>query len=351
MEIDINGFKVGDGHPVFFIAEAGVNHNGDVELAKKMVDAAVGVGADAVKFQSYKTESIITESAPKAKYHIKANGGKETWFELLKRLELTEEVQRELFDYCNKRRIIFFSTPYDELSANFLASIDNPIFKIASTDSNNIPLLKTIARYNKPILLSTGMCTLEEVRESVEAIKEENNDQIVLLQCTANYPPAIEDANLNVMDTFKKEFSVLVGYSDHLACSQAAIAAAAKGACVYEAHFTLDRSFPGPDQKSSLEPQELKRIIDDVRFTEKLLGSCDKEVTVSEEETQKKLRKSVVAISNIKCGDKISKDNIGIKRPGTGLPPKYFSAFLGKTAKRNIAKDELIHFQDVVEKE
>jgi len=347
MRIKIKDRWIGEKEPVFVVAEAGVNHNGNMNLAKKLIDYAVEAGADAVKFQSFKTESVITKNAPSAQYHIRATGGRETWFELLKRLELKEEEHFELLNYCNEKGIIFFSTPYDEESADFLNKIGIPVFKVASTDLNNIPLLKRITSYAKPIFLSTGMSNLVEVRESVEVILRGGNEQIVLLQCTANYPPRVEDANLNVIEAFKKEFNLLVGYSDHLTSSQAAIAAIAKGACVYEVHYTLDRNLPGPDQRSSMEPRELKQVIMDIRLTEKVLGSFIKEVTPSEEETRDKLRKSIVANKDIKAGDKLTEQNIGIKRPGSGLPPKFYYSILGKISKRNIAKDELIRFEDL----
>ncbi len=344
--LNIGDRRVGDGEPVFIIAEAGVNHNGDMNLAKKLIDAAIDAGADAVKFQSYKTEKIITPSAPAAEYHIRASDRDESWFQLLKRLELAEDDHQNILSYCQKGGIIFLSTPYDEESADFLNSINMPAFKIASTDMNNIPLLQHVARYQKPILLSTGMSTMEEIGESVEAVRGEGNLQIILLQCTANYPPSPEDANLNVIATLRLEFELLVGYSDHLACSQAAIAAVAKGICLYEAHFTLDRNMPGPDQKSSLEPQELKQIIKDIRLTQKLLGSSTKKITPSEQETRTKLRKSIVAVQDIKLGDRFTQDNIGIKRPGVGLTPSQYFKLLGKKVKRNIAKDELIQLTD-----
>ncbi|MGA1870271.1 MAG: N-acetylneuraminate synthase [bacterium] len=349
MRIKIGNKWIGKSEPVFIIAEIGVNHNGDPDLAKKMIDIALQMGADAVKFQSFMTEKIITEAAPGAEYLMKATHGKESWFTILKSLELTKETQTQLFKYCAEKNIIFLSTPYDEESADFLNSLGVSALKIASTDLNNIPLLKHVALYGKPILLSTGMSTLEEIKQSIFTIKEEGNDHIVLLQCTSNYPPAVEDTNLNVIRTLRKECGLLVGFSDHLACVQGAIAAVALGACIYEVHYTLDRTLPGPDQKSSVEPQELQRIIDDIRFTEKLLGSGIKDVTPSEMETRQKLRKSIVATKNIIAGEKITMDKLGIKRPGTGLSPHYLYSLLGKIAKNNIKKDSLISFQDIVE--
>lgn len=338
---------VGDHAPVYIIAEAGVNHNGDMGLAKELIDAARDAGADAVKFQSFKTEKIITRSAPSAEYHKKAAGGAESWFDLLKRLELSGGQQRELALYCRDRRIDFLSTPYDEESADLLNSLGVDAFKIASTDANNIPLLVHVAAFGKPLLLSTGMADMTEIKESVSAIREAGNEQIVLLQCTSNYPPAPEDINLNVIATLRREFGLPVGYSDHLALPPVAIAAVAKGACLYEVHFTTDRDLPGPDQRSSIEPDELRRVVDDIRFTEKIAGSPDKEVTPSEMETRQKLRKSVVSVARVGAGEAFTRDNIGVKRPGTGLPPKTLFSLIGRKAKRDIPRDELIRMEDV----
>jgi N-acetylneuraminate synthase len=338
---------VGEGSPVFIIAEAGVNHNGDIALAEKMVDEALSSGADAVKFQSYKTEEIITAAAPSAKYHLRATGGKESWFDLLKRLELTKEAQRSLLKYCSRKGIMFLSTPYDETSADFLHKLGVGAFKIASTDSNNIPLLRHVARFGKPIFLSTGMSTADEVAESVSAIKKAGNAKIVLLQCTANYPPRPEDINLNVLDMFRDRFRLLTGYSDHLATRHTAIASVAKGACVYEVHFTLDRNMEGPDHKSSAEPHELRKIVLDIRFTEKVLGKKEKSVTSSEEETRGKLKKGITALEDIAAGELFTRRNIGVKRPGTGLAPKYFDNLLGKAAKRRIYADRPVMRSDI----
>jgi len=344
--VKIGNKLIGQGNPVFIIAEIGVNHNGDIKLARKMIDIAVETGVDAVKFQSYRTEKIMTKTAPSAAYHKRAAGNKESWYDLLKRLELSRRDQEGLFNYCVKKRIIFLSTAYDAQSADFLNNLGVATFKIASTDTNNIPLLIRVAKFSKPILLSTGMSTFKEVRESVAAIRKEGNDKIILLQCTANYPPRYNDLNLNVLDTFRKKLDVLVGYSDHLGAYQAVIAAVAKGISVYEAHYTLNKNMPGPDHKSSLEPQELKRIVGDIRWTETFLGSYDKKVTPSERETRLKLRKSIVAISDIKQGDTLSEKNIGICRPGNGLQPKYIYKLLGKKSVRDIAKEELISVDD-----
>lgn len=345
--INIGSRIIGDGRPVFIIAEAGVNHNGDMKLAKKMIEVAKECGADAVKFQSFNPERMITKTAPCAEYHKRAIGDSESWYMMLKRLALSEDMQKDLYRHCAAKGIPFLSTPYDEISADFLHSLGVNAFKIASTDTNNIPLLRHIAQFKKPVFLSAGMSVLSEIKESAEAIKGEGNTDIVILQCTANYPPRVEDANLNVITTIRQECGLLVGYSDHLGLLEAAVASIAKGACVYETHFTLDRKMSGPDHQSSVEPETLQRIIDGIRLTEKLLGSYAKEVTPSESETVLRLRKSIVAALSIKKGERLTADNIGVKRPGTGLAPSYFYKLLGKTAKRDIARDELIHLEDL----
>ena len=338
---------IGDDMPVFVIAEAGVNHNGSLKLAKRLIDAAHSAGADAVKFQSFKAERIITRSAPSAQYHLRATKGKETWYKLLKRLEISDSRHYELLDYCKKKGIYFLSTPYDEESAEFLRRMPVLAFKIASTDLNNLPLLRLVASYNKPIFLATGMSSIDEIRESVECVRGAGNGQLVLFQCTANYPPAIADANLNVISALRERFNTLVGYSDHLASRQAAIAAVAKGICAYEVHFTEDRGLPGPDHRASLEYSGLRRIIRDIRMTQLLLGSARKRVTPSESQTRIVARKSLVASRNIKEGEALGRHNLGIKRPGTGLPPKYFYFLLGKRINRAVKKDELILLKDV----
>lgn len=346
-EIKIGTRIIGEGRPVFVVAEAGINHNGDMRLAKRMIDAAKAAGADAVKFQSYKTERIITKSAPSAEYHKRTAARDESWYSLLKRIELGDAETQMLCEYCRRRGIEFLSTPYDEKSASLLHALGLGAFKISSTDMDNLPLLEHIARFGKPIILSTGMSTLDEVRQSVEFIVRKGGDKIVLMQCTSNYPPKPEDINLNVLDTLKSEFGLPVGYSDHLASPKAAIAAVAKGACVYEVHFTIDRNLSGPDQKSSLEPDELKSIVSDIRFTEKLLGTSRKEVTGSETETRTRLRKKVVASRPLRLGERITKDMLAIKRAASGIPAKDYYDILGKTIKRGVRQDEPVTLKDL----
>ncbi|MBN2121129.1 MAG: N-acetylneuraminate synthase [Candidatus Omnitrophica bacterium] len=346
--ITIGGRIVGEAEPVFIIAEAGVNHNGDIELAKRLVDIAKESGADAVKFQTFKTENIIIPSAPKSTYHIETTGAEQSWFELLKTQELDKKAHRILFEYCKKREIVFLSTPYDEESADLLEELPVSAFKVASTDANNIPFLRYLARKRLPIILSTGMCTLGEVRESVEAIKSEGCQDLMLLHCTADYPAKLEDANLRAMLTLKNEFNLLVGYSDHIPDCINPIAATALGARVYEKHFTLDKSLPGPDHRASLNPKELKELVDSIRKTEAALGSSVKKCTSAEQENRIKLRKSILTKVDIPKDTPIDSSMIEIKRPGFGLEPKYYHSLIGKKVRNSLSSHAPITYNDII---
>lgn len=340
--------KIGNDSPCFIIAEAGVNHNGDLDLARELIDIAVESGADAVKFQTFKAELLNTKNAPKATYHIETTGNEQSWFDLLKSQELDRNAHIELIDHCNKRGILFLSTPYDYQSADLLKEMNVPMIKIASTDANNIPFLKYLAHMNIPLILSTGMCNYEEVKESVNTIVNEGQKQLALLQCTSNYPAPVDQINLKVMDTYRDDFNLVIGYSDHTQSEVLPIAAVARGAKIFEKHFTKSRSLPGPDHRSSLEPEELKSMIKQIRDTEIILGGNDKIVMPAEVENRQKLRKSVVAKANISKGGIFSEDNLDIKRPGSGLPPKHFTELLGKKVNCDILEDDLINM-DMVE--
>ncbi len=340
--IKIGTRLVGEGQPVFIIAEAGVNHNGEIELAKKLIDAAKEAGADAVKFQTFTADAIALKDAPKSTYHIETTGSEQSWYDLLKSQELTREEHRILYDYCKKREIMFLSTPYDKASADLLEELGVPAFKIASTDSNNIPFLRHVARKGLPIILSTGMSTLEEVRESVDAIRGEGNDNLILLHCTASYPAPLKDIDLRAMAVLRNEFQVPLGYSDHSVGYFVPIAAVAAGASVFEKHFTLDKSLPGPDHRSSLDPTELATLIKDIRTTEIIMGISEKKPGESEYENREKLRKSIVSRVDIPKGTIITAEMIDIKRPAFGLAPKYFYKVVGKRASVDIARDTTI---------
>ncbi|MBF0521905.1 MAG: N-acetylneuraminate synthase [Candidatus Omnitrophica bacterium] len=346
MEIRLeNGtYHIGKNHPVFIIAEAGVNHNGDIRLAKQLIDSAKKAGADAVKFQTFKAENIILKNAPKAEYHIRTTGPDktQTWYELLKTQEMSRQMHLELMAYCKKRGILFLSTPYDKESADLLDELGIPLFKVASTDANNLPFLEYLAKKKKPIILSTGMCYLDEVKASVDLIKKTANNDIILLHCTANYPSALEETNLRVLPLLRQALGVEVGYSDHTLGYTNAIASTAMGSVVFEKHFTVDKNLPGPDHQASLDFNELKETIRLIRETEIVLGKSIKEPAKSEMDNRKKLRKFLVSAMDIKKGAVVQKKHLDCKRTGGGLEPKYYYEFLGRKAKRNIKKDELI---------
>lgn len=332
-----------DKNHVFVIAEAGVNHNGNINIAKKLVDAAALSGADAIKFQTFKAESLVTKDAPKAKYQ-KSNTGDGNQYDMLKKLELSMEEHIILKDYCEKRGIMFISTPFDFESVDLLEKIDIPLYKVSSGDLTNIPLLKYIAKLNKPMIISTGMANLGEVEE---AVKEVGNSEMTLLHCTSNYPTDYEDVNLNAMITLKNAFKLPVGYSDHTIGIEVPIAAVAMGAKVIEKHFTLDKNMEGPDHKASLNPEEFKQMVNSIRNIEKSLGNGIKRCNKSEEDTRRVARKSIIASKKIKFGETISYENIVFKRPGNGISPLFANIVIGKKAIRDIEIDELITFNNI----
>jgi N,N'-diacetyllegionaminate synthase len=341
----IQNKKIGPGNPVFFIAEAGVNHNGSWDLAKQLIDAAADAGADAVKFQTFKTENIIVPTAPKSTYHIQTTGSdnEQTWFELLKTQEISREMHVALMEYCQKRDIIFMSTPYDKDSVDLLDELGVVAFKIASTDTNNLPLLRYVAAKGKPVILSSAMSTMEEVVNAVNTVRETGLTDVAMLQCTGNYPSALSDSNLRVMNTYREKLNCIVGYSDHTTeISINPIAATALGASIYEKHITLDKKLPGPDHRMALDPIELKETIALIRQTEAALGVSEKYILDAEKENRQKLRKSIVANINIEAGSSITKEMIAIKRPGGGMDPSRFESLVGKKAVSFIAKDSLL---------
>lgn len=340
--IRIKNSFIGDNFPCFIIAEAGVNHNGDIKLAKELVDKAVEAGVDAVKFQTFKTEKLVTGYANMAKYQKDNIGKEDTQFNMLKKLELSYNEFRELKNYCDDKGIIFMSTPFDFESADFLNSIGVEIFKISSGDLTNIPMLEYIAKFNKPMILSSGMAVLGEIEDALIALRSTDMDKIAVLHCTSNYPAALESVNLKAMNTIKNTFKVVGGYSDHTEGITIPIAAAALGADIIEKHFTLDKSMEGPDHKASLDPDELKRMVEEVRKVEISLGNGIKILSKSEIDTMKVARKSIVASRDIKQGEIICLEDLDYKRPGNGLSSKYYKELLGKRAKVDIKVDEQI---------
>jgi len=337
---------------VFIIAEAGVNHNGSMRIAKKMIDAAAAAGADAVKFQTFRAENIVTREAPKAKYQTENTGSRKSQFELFKQLELPLPCYRELFLYCKRKKIMFMSTPFDEEAADFLDGLGMRIFKIASGEITNRPLIERIAAKRKPIILSTGMSYLDEVRKAVRWIHRIwkpmlKKPPLTLLHCVSNYPAKAEDTNLFAIGTLEKTFGLPAGLSDHTLGIEMPIAAAAIGAKVVEKHFTLDKKMRGPDHKASLEPDELKAMVTAVRNVERAMGDGIKRPADSEDEVKRIARRSLVAAGDIKAGTVITRSHISIKRPGNGIAPELIDKIMNRKTRIDIKKDSLLKFGDL----
>jgi N,N'-diacetyllegionaminate synthase len=326
---------------VYIIAEAGVNHNGSFELACKLVDAAKEAGVDCVKFQTFKSKNLVSQSAQKADYQ-KNNTGSGSQEEMLRKLELSYEEFLALKKYCDEKEICFLSTPFDFESISFLDAIEMPFWKIPSGEVTNLPYLITIARTHKPVVMSTGMCDMREIRDAVNALVEYGAGDIKLLHCNTEYPTPFEDVNLRAMQTLKDTFGYEVGYSDHTRGIEIPIAAVAMGAVIIEKHFTLDRRMEGPDHRASLEPDELKAMVQGIRHIEKAVGTGDKTPSSSERKNIAVARKSIVAKTAIKAGEVFTVDNITVKRPGTGISPMKWFDVLGKRAIRDFDEDALI---------
>ena len=326
---------------VFIIAEVGVNHNGSVDNAIQMIDVACEAGVDAVKFQTFKAELLVTGTLEKEAYQLEYSGDSETQFDMLKKYELSEEATIRLKGYALQKGLEFISTPYDMESADFLESIDVKRFKIGAGEINDLPFLDYVARKGKPIILSTGASFLDEVKEAVSVI-ERHNTSLSLLHCTSSYPSPMSDVNLNAMKTMMEEFSYPIGYSDHTTGLTASIAAVAIGASIIERHFTLDKNMDGPDHKASLCPQELKQLVVCIREVETLLGSSDKRPCPSESETISMGRRSLFSACDISKGATVRKEMLITKRPGTGMAPKMYWELLGKTTKLEIKADTML---------
>lgn len=328
----------------FIIAEAGVNHNGNLDTARKLIDAAVAAGCDAVKFQSFRADALVSRSAERADYQKANVGGSESQYEMLKRLELGFEQQAELKDYATQIGIIFFSTAFDFESVDFLVRLDIPVWKIPSGEITNYPYLMRIALLGKPVILSTGMATIAEVDDAMRVLLENGakREDICILHCNTEYPTAFEDVNLRAMASMGRAFGTAYGYSDHTLGIEIPIAAIALGACVIEKHFTLDRSMPGPDHKASLEPAELKAMMRAVRHIERALGDGVKRPTASEIKNRSVARKSIVAARAIRAGEILGPDNLTVKRPGSGITAMRWNEVAGRKASRDFMPDELI---------
>ena len=337
--IMIGDRRIGSGSPCFVIAEAGVNHNGDVTRALALVDAAAKAGADAVKFQTFIADRVAIATSPKAAYQRERTGEEGSQLDMLRALELSPDAHASVQRRCAERGVVFLSTPFDEGSADLLELLEMPAFKIPSGEITNVPLLTHIARKNKPLLISTGMATLEEVRTAVAVVRAAGNDRIVLLQCTSAYPAPIEGANLRVMRTLADSFGTPVGYSDHTPGIAVALAAVALGACVIEKHLTLDRALPGPDHQASIEPDEFAALVRGIRTVEASLGDGVKAPTLDERVLATVVRRSLVAARDLAAGERLTAAMVHAKRPGTGLAPSELPRLLGRRLRVAVPAD------------
>lgn len=326
------------------IAEAGVNHNGNIETAMKMIDAAKEAGADYIKFQTFIPKELVAKDAKKAEYQKKTTDSAETQQEMLERLALTFDDFKELKEYCKQKGIGFLSTPFDFASIEFLQGLDMDFWKVPSGEMTNLPYLKRLAETGKPMVLSTGMCTLLEVSDVVDILQSAGmkKEDITILQCNTEYPTPYEDVNLRAMLKMKEAFGVAVGYSDHTKGIEIPLAAVALGATVIEKHFTLDCEMEGPDHKASLEPEELKKMITSIHHIEQAMGTGEKIPSQSERKNMTIARKSIVAKKAILKGERFTEENLALKRPGTGITPMRWEEIIGKTADRDYREDEQI---------
>lgn len=345
-KVKIGDKLVGEGGPVFIVAEAGSNHDGKLEQAKQLIDVAVNAGADAVKFQTFSADKIVAKVGPKTGYMEKVSE-KESVYEIFKRIELPREWHRELAEYASKKGLIFLSSPFDEDAVDLLDELGVPAFKVASGELTNLPFIKYMARKGKPLIVSTGAATMNEVGEAVSVIKGAGNKKIVLLHCVANYPAAPEDVNLLAMSALKQKFRLPVGYSDHTLGIAAPLAAAALGAVMIEKHFTLSRKLPGPDHFYALEPQELKMMVNGIRAVEKMRGTPTKKPVKTEQEIRKLARRSIFAKVNIPAGAIIKKEMLAVLRPAVGLEPTHLDSVVGKRAKVAIERNTAITWDKV----
>lgn len=330
------------------IAEAGVNHNGNIETAKTLIDCAANAGADFVKFQTFKADKLVTKSAKRAAYQDTNTKNNDSQYEMLKKLELSEESHQVLINYCKSKRIKFLSTGFDINSLDFLNELDIELFKIPSGEITNLPYLRKIASFKKPVVMSTGMADMEEVSEALNVLINEGleKDNITIVHCNTEYPTPMEDVNLLAMNSIGKELDVKIGYSDHTLGIEVPIAAVALGAKVIEKHFTLDRNLPGPDHRASLEPEELRSMIEAIRNIEKAIsGSGVKEPSKSELKNKDIARKSIIALRPIKKGESFNEQNLTIKRPGNGINPMKWDEVIGQIAPRDFKEEELIELK------
>jgi N,N'-diacetyllegionaminate synthase len=343
---DVGGISVGHGRRCFVIAEAGVNHNGDRKLARELVLAAKQVGADAVKFQTFRAAGVITSAAQKAPYQLRNTDPAESQTAMLSRLEMSEDMHVELIELCRQQDIVFLSTPYDFQDVDVLRKLNVAALKLASIHCAEPAFVEYAAATGKPIILATGMATLDEVETAVQAARRTGNRKMVLLQCTTDYPSRTEDANLRALETMRKAFEIPVGYSDHTEDSTACIAAVALGACVIEKHLTLDRNMPGPDHAASHDLQQFTALVQAIRQAEKALGTGLKEPCAAEKANISTMRRSIAARRNIAAGERLTQDMIAFLRPALGLTPASLPQFVGRRLARPVAQGSLISQDD-----
>jgi N,N'-diacetyllegionaminate synthase len=347
LSVEIAGRKIGPNHPAFVVAEAGVNHNGNIDLARRLVDVAVRARADAVKFQTFVADKVMTRNAPKAGYQKRATDPHESQLEMVKRLELSFDEFRHIKAYCDDRDILFLSTPFDETSADFLDELGVPAFKVPSGEVVNHLFLEHVARKGKPIIMSTGMCYLSEVDEAIRVISNAGGSQLVLLHCVSNYPADPADGNLLAMQTMTAAFGVPVGYSDHTVGMAVGLAAVALGACVIEKHFTLDRGLPGPDHRASMEPDDLCAFIESIRTVQKALGDGRKIPVPAEEDTRLVARRSLVLTRDLAAGQQIDRTVLTALRPTGGIGPDLSHLVIGRQAARALKAGAILSWQDL----
>ena len=324
-----------------------MNHNGDLQLAKKMVIEAKKCGADCVKFQTYKSDQVVSDKAPKAKYQLKNTSKSETQLKMLSRLELTRKDFIKLNNFCLKKNIIFLSTPYNKEDVDFLTSIGVKAFKLASMHLTEIDFVNYVVSKNKPVFISTGMSNLNDIRKTIKKISKNKNKKIILLQCTTNYPSKIKDSNLNVLDTFKKNFNYIVGYSDHTMQDLSCLISIAKGAKVIEKHFTLNKKMKGPDHSSSFEPHEFKDMVNKIRNVEIILGSEKKFISNDEKKNMMRMKRSIYLSKSLKKNSLIYKDSLTYKRPNNGIPASKIYDIIGKKISKNLKSGHLLKWSDI----
>lgn len=344
----IAGREIGSDNSCFFIAEIGVNHNGDMELAHQLIDLAKKSGADAVKFQTFNASNLVSALSPKASYQIKNTGESESQLEMLKRLELSPEQHQELINHCQEVGICFLSSPFDEQSADFLTNLGVKCFKIPSGELTNVDFLRHVARHKKPTILSTGLSKLSEVAEAVECMQGAGLEDIALLHCLSSYPAPPDEVNLLAMDTLRQALHKPVGYSDHTLGLTVALAAVARGACILEKHITLDCNLPGPDHRASLMPNDLVLLVEQIRVIEKALGNGEKKPQESELNTRNIARRSLCAAKDLCSGEVLRPNKVILQRPGTGIPPKMREYIFDRKLKVDLKKGSIIKLKDLL---